>query len=41
MNFLLFLLFLYLVYELLEWFIVYVSEPYMPYCDGDPEGRER
>lgn len=35
-----FLLFLFLTYLLMEWFIVTVSEPYLPYCD-DPEGRER
>ena len=36
-----FLLFLLLAYVLLEEFIILVSEPYIPYCDGDTEGRMR
>lgn len=36
-----FILFLILAYFLLEEFIVFVSEPYLPYCDGDPDGKKR
>lgn len=36
-----FLLGIYAFYSLLEWFIVVTRESYIPYCDGDSEGRER
>lgn len=42
MGFIFFLVFLVLAFYLLDWFIVFVSEPYLPYCDKeDTDGRTR